>query len=288
MKQPSALSGLAAALVAGTLAVSAGTAQGQTDPPPAAYGIGEVDVNDPRILDLSGDYTISGTTVSVSFHMVQDGRGRLAGNYTLTLDGNTTGPFPAFGSLMTGPRQPVRFEFGRRPRPQSVQHHRNIGPGPGPGSPPPGPSVHIRGVQHEGGFRTTAVVNTRRGPMALRGPLVPDNPARGATVGDAQAVRVSPSTLLSTRTLTLPWGTRLARAVERTDLAGSHFGVNQRTLQPTTHLAPPPPFALRLDGSATSGDDFNVHLSHIRLGYGALDSTTATAVTKTAFPPATP
>lgn len=258
-----------------------------------AYGVGEVIVDDPRILDLSGQYTFATTTMSVALRVVQDGRGRLVGNYTVTRDGHTTGPFPAVGSLAVRPRGPLHFELAGRPPLHGGDGSTTVPP---PTTYPPDTqeqhltsatlALHVRGVYDGTAFRTRVRLQTPGGPAVLHRPLHPRNPRRGAVVADSHAFQPHPGTLVSTRTVTLPWGEKRFGAVERTYRRTSHFAVGG----PHRHkahgtLAPPPPFGMRLHGASTSAGDFHVFLDHLRLGYGHLDSTTATAVAKTAFPP---
>lgn len=80
--------------------------------------VGQVIASDDRILDLTGDYTLSGSVAepepgvaSLALSIVQDDRGRLAGNSVLTLPDGTTTEVPVMGELNLSGRRGSELSF---------------------------------------------------------------------------------------------------------------------------------------------------------------------------------
>lgn len=245
---------------------------GTTSPTQQIWPIGRVVCNDPRILDLTGVYTLTGTSHTVRLSIVQDPRGMLVSTATITLrDGRTTGPFHCSGRLKVGSVGPLSMSLaggrGLAPAPTSADVTL-----PGIASVP---LLTINGIYEAGAFRNRVTISGFGPFERFQAPLRPLKDARGFVVSDANTIRLTPLGLLTTRTVTLPWMQLRMNAVQpRSNLPLQLVMPAWRTGR---DLLQQPAFAMELTG-ALSTTGFQTRRNVVRLGYGALDVTTGTAV----------
>lgn len=292
-----------AGLFAATAVASASAASSRPDPRPTTgtlFGVGEVRVEDPRILDLSGEYTLGAeTTAPVRVNIVQDARGRLTGSYRPLTNAVATTITPAMGFLSVERGRPLVLEFRGQaggPPPPPPPRDGTAAPatadhptsGPRPPQPPPAhaSALLLRGVLQGDGFAAHVdLVTSGVGRAVYNARLTPLKTARGLRISDEPAVRLGNNTLVSTRTATFPWGTLRIDAAERADRGRTLLEARAQRPPRGSFSAVPPPFNLSLHGAAATAGGFNVYRDTIALGYGVIDATSTTRVLKTTFGP---
>lgn len=232
------------------------------------FGVGEVSVADPRILDLSGEYGLSDGSLTVTLSLIQDARGRLAGSYSVSEGSTSVGPYPVVGSLAVERSQPLRFEV----RGRSGNGGNRV-------------EMRARGIFDGTEFTTALRLKSNGSTYQTTTTLVPALAERGALLSDGQAYLLkNGSTLISTRTLSLPWGTLDLPAIERTFLNGTQFAAGG-TVPRKGVFGRPEKTGLKLMARTGATGELEVYLNHVRLGYGHLESAEYTTVTKSALAP---
>ncbi|MGI8907649.1 MAG: hypothetical protein ACR2IE_14300 [Candidatus Sumerlaeaceae bacterium] len=261
-----------------TLTSFAGAAEGTTFT--QAWGVGEVAINDRRILDLTGQYDLVGTSHSLHLRIVQDRRGRLLTSATLTNNfDNVTTSFPMMGGIHANGKSPLVLELAGARRPPQPP------PGDAVNPPPPrhGIGATIRGRLVGNHFHVFVEVRGPRGGSRFQADLTPENQARGAIVSDAPALQGPNGGLATTRTVTLPSHVYHLRGVEVRRGIADRLTIGAPPPRRTLNFNPPPPFGMDLQGAITDTDQFRRRKNIVRIGYGNLDSTSGTLVTHTTF-----
>lgn len=267
----------AVALATVTGAAFAGTATTST----AAWGVGEVQIHDPRILDLSGEYDLVGTTHSIHLRIVQDLRGHLITTATVTenLD-NVTTSLPMLGGINANGKSPLNLLLAGARRPPRPPQNSNGGILP-PLPPLRGiPAAEIRGRLIGDHFHLFVDVHGLDGASRFQADLTPQNPARGAVVSDSAAVAGPNGSLVTTRTITLPSSVHHMRGIEARRGIADRLTVGLPAVQRSSVFSPPP-FGMELQGAIDSSNTFHKRKNIVRVGYGNLDSTSGTLVTHT-------
>lgn len=270
---------VALALATSTALASAATGTTFT----AAWGIGEVRINDPRILDLSGEYDLVGTTHSLHLRIVQDLRGHLITTATVTqIADNVTTTFPMLGGIGANGKAPLGLQLAgsRRPPPAPFGSAFNLPPS---GPPRDVPAATIRGRLFGDHFHVFVEVRGLHGGSRFEADLTPQNTARGGVIADSPAVSGPNGGLITTRTITLPASVHHLRGVEARRGISDRLNIGAPPPPRQPSINPPPPFGMDLLGAINDQQQFLRRKNIVRIGYGNLDSTSGTVVSRTNF-----
>jgi hypothetical protein len=106
-----------AAAAVSSFLLGAGALQASSSSTPAnTFVVGQVTVTDPRIVDLTGDYTLTQDDRTLQLSVTQDARGSLTTSATLLIQGNgqtnVVGPFSLDGKLQASGNSGLRVQLG--------------------------------------------------------------------------------------------------------------------------------------------------------------------------------
>lgn len=229
------------------------------------FFVGQVTCTDSRILDLSGNYSLTGTAHLIALNITQDGRGKLncSAVVTRTDTNQTTGPFNVTGALTGLGKKALRVALiGLSPESIKRKDIKHL-------TDDQYLLLRISGSydQATGVFTVTVRTNGWGGQESFSSSIIPQNPMRGFVMQDAEASLTIGDFARSTRTIVLPWGTRTVSAYQIISSDRVLFVANESG------------FSLALNGTV-SGDTVALKRAFVRFSFAAFDVTGSTIVSR--------
>jgi len=239
------------------------------------FVVGTVTCTDNHILDVSGNYTLTGTSHTVTLSITQDARGRLSTTATVTLADGSTTQVTLTGHLQLSDHNSLRIQLdgggAAKSGDDNDDNDDNADNDHERGSRHGGEShkdkttssvsVSISGPWNGTSFQVTVKITDPAGNETFNSTITSQKPARGFTIADAvSTLQSNGKSYRSTRTVTLPWGTVTGVAKQdNNDKKGVSFSMHSGN------------FGLDLSGNV-SGNTFTTTKVQVHTGYGELKS----------------